>query len=129
MMLFNDHRFSEFSKRVRNELAQWEFADVLDLCCGFGRFAPCFKSNLYTGIDFSDEMIKLANERQSNYFFKNADIKSLIPERKYDVIFEVNSLHSLGLSAAEFVERFRPYATRAIVCLEADRFFIEQIYP
>lgn len=42
--------------------------DVLDLACGVGRWADalCEKIGNYTGIDFSEELIKIAQERNAS---------------------------------------------------------------
>lgn len=126
-MLFLDGRREDFWQRVRYYLRGMEPGPVLDLCCGYGQFSRLFATNDYLGIDFSKEMIKLAKEKNPNYQFIEHDVKTFIPE-PVDVIFEVNSLRSLGMSAEDFITTFKPYAKRAVACLEADQFIIYQIY-
>jgi SAM-dependent methyltransferase len=42
---------------------------VLDAGCGYGRLAPLFKKNQYTGVDFSPEMIEIAKRDNPEYEF------------------------------------------------------------
>lgn len=124
-MLFLDPRREEFWERVRGQLSVWCGKSVLDVCCGYGQFATIFSN--YEGIDFSENMIALAKKKYSQHDFRCIDIKTHLPNRLYDVIFEVNSLRSLGWSPEDFNNRFKEYA-KIIVCLEADRFTIFQSY-
>ena len=128
-MIFLDGRREAFWVRVDNQLALWKDLRVVDVACGFGRFAGGFDSGRYSGVDFSDEMIRLANEKYPNHHFQRFDIHEEDLTLKPDIIFEVNSLKSLGMTAEGFINKFRPYARVAIACLEADRFTIENLYP
>lgn len=121
-MLFVDGRRDEYWRRVREQLMQWKDLRVLDVCCGFGQFADMFQN--YIGVDFSEEMLKLARERNPGKEFILADAKQKV-EGNYDVIFEVNSIHSMGLSPEEF---FKIHKAKYVVCLEADQFTIKQNY-
>lgn len=125
-MIFDDPRFGEYEKRVREQLSLWTKYNVLDLASGYGRYSTQF--NRYHGVDFSEEMIKLANEMYGNKSFEVADIKGYTPKEMYDVIFEVNSLHSLQMTPEQFYEQFKDHARVAIACLEADQFTIFEIY-
>lgn len=127
-MLFLDSRREEYWKRIRNYLTGMEPAEVLDICCGFGQFAMHFDKDKYLGVDFSEEMIKLAYKYNPDHKFMQSDAKDYTPTRKFDVIFEVNSLRSLNMTAEQFIEKFKPFAKRAVACLEADQFVIHQIY-
>lgn len=130
-MIFLDGRRAEYWRRVRLQLGQWAVQDlnVLDVACGFGKFADVFVPLNYVGIDFSDEMIALAKKEKALYHFERTDVKEWKPPGTFDVIYEINSLRSLGLTADGFVNLFRPYATMAIATLEADEFRITQLYP
>lgn len=126
-MLFRDHRFEEYDQRTREELIQWKDLAVLDIACGFGRFANMFED--YTGVDFSREMIKLANQKHPGKLFTCIDVRTApIPERMFDVIFECNSLKCLGQTPMQFFEKYKSHAKKAVACLEADVFTIYHIY-
>ncbi len=128
-MIFLDPRRGQFWERVHAELRKWhgDF-QVLDVACGFGRFAKEFDPARYQGFDFSEEMLKLARERNPFHTFHQTDVRGDRKFPRVDVVFEVNSLRSLGLTAEEFIAKFRPYAKIAVACLEADRFTIENLY-
>ena len=81
----------------------------------------------YHGVDFSGEMIKLARKKNPDKLFEIEDIKEFDGE-KYDLIFEVNSLHTLGMSPEDSFNKFRKHARKAIACLECDKFTIFNIY-
>lgn len=123
-MIFIDRRFDEYEARVRAILSGWK-GSALDIACGYGRYSAF---DDYLGVDFSGEMLKLAIEKHPDKLFQQANIKSWKPDRKFDYIFEVNSLRSLGMSQDDFLNLFTPFANKAVACLEADQFFIKQIY-
>ncbi len=128
-MIFIDGRRDEFWRRVRRQLQVWRSMYVMDVACGFGKFAAEFEPPYYQGVDFSAEMIKLANEKFPHHEFRRVDIHDDKPYGMRDVIFEVNSLKSLGMTAEQFINKFSPYARMAVACLEADEFRISNVYP
>lgn len=129
-MLFIDGRREEYWRRVADQLALWKDLRVLDVACGFGHFAGIFQTNLYDGIDFSGEMIALANRKHPSYRFKRIDIHQDEPyDGDWDVIFEVNSLRSLGMTADDFIKKYAKNARMAVATLEADEFRIAELYP
>lgn len=125
-MIFIDPRREDFWERVWGQLSLWEDQDVLDVCCGFGKFSHRFQ--MYTGLDVSEEMIGLARE---NYPAKDFHLFDVLND-KYagmaDVVFEVNSLHSLGLTPQEFYDKFKDNARSVVACLECDQFTIFNKY-
>lgn len=130
-MLFLDARREVYWTNVHKQIAKWE-GSKLDLCCGYGQFS---QDGEYLGVDFSEEMIKLAKTKYPDREFKVADVRKY-RAKKYDIIYEVNSLHSMGMTPEEFYNKFKKKA-KIIACLEADSFFIwengklkvtEQIY-
>lgn len=128
-MLFRDPRFNEYESRTRALLMTWEDSMVLDVCCGYGRFAKIFKKEQYLGFDFSQEMIKIAEAENPEYQFFQSDIREQTKlAKQYDVVFEVNSLHCMGLSPEAFFEKYKGYAKKSVACLEADLFTVFEIY-
>lgn len=126
-MLFIDGRREEYWQKVRDQLSIWTDKRVLDVACGYGQFANIF--NKYTGVDFSDEMLKLAAKNYPTKTFICSDIKEdSFDGMMVDVVFEVNSLRSLNMKPEHFFEKFKPYAKEYIACLEADVFTIYPIY-
>jgi hypothetical protein len=71
-------------------LSMFKDATVLDVGCGYGRYCELFDKDKYLGIDFSEEMIKLARKKYPAYRFEVADHRTYVPE-KTDVIFSVMS--------------------------------------
>lgn len=125
-----DGRRDELWARVDAQLAVWKDLRVCDIACGYGRFAGGFDPAKYDGIDFSDEMIKLAGQKYPGFRFHRADPLEAMPlTGPWDIVFEVNSLKSLGMKPEDFINKFKPYARIAVAVLEADEFRIENIYP
>ena len=123
-MLFKDPRREEFWRRVRAQLSLWKDMPALDVCCGYGQFADMFED--YFGIDISDEMLTIASQRNPDKQFLLKDILGVPKEDHSGLVFEVNSLHSLGLSPQEFANKFSK--AKIVACLEADVFTIFQNY-
>lgn len=124
-VLFLDPRREEYWKRVREQLSLWKKHRVLDVCCGYGQFADIFVD--YEGVDFCPEMIEMAYKEYPNKRWLVGDIKSEEFDDQYDIIFEVNSLHSLGWTPDDFFNKFKSHA-KVIACLEADKFTIYNGY-
>jgi len=120
-VLFLDPRRDAFWQRVRDMLKLWRDDKVLDVCCGYGQFAHLFKD--YLGIDFSSEMIRRGTDKR----LLIADAREF-SDGKYDVIFEVNSLHSLGWTPEQFFEKYKDMANKIVACLECDKFTIFHKY-
>lgn len=133
-MIFIDGRRSAYWERVRRQLNVWRTHHVLDVACGFGKFAAEFEPPYYRGVDFSEEMLKLARGKFPHHLFLRRSAREVLHElekggERPDVIFEVNSLRSLGMTAEEFINKFKPYVQVAVACLEADEFRICNVYP
>jgi len=108
-------------------LTTFEGCTALDLGCGFGRWCHLFYPHKYLGVDFSSEMISLAKEKNSAYDFEVDDIKTYVPKKKFDLIFEVMSAGDFALQTSEFVEKYTPYANVAVVCIHPTETFIKFI--
>ncbi len=107
--------FNDFDRNARQILSLFKDKKVLDVGCGFGRMSDMFTD--YTGIDPSEEMIKLANERYPDKRFLITDNLS----GNFDVIFEIMSLSSIGCTAKEFSDR---HNAKVVICLEPYEFNI-----
>ena len=72
---------------------------ILDLGCGIGILQKKLSGmySHYTGIDLSDEAIKIAKEREDeNTIFYSHDITNYTPEEKYDCIIFNESIYYLN---------------------------------
>ena len=114
-LVFASTNFNEFDKNTRQLLSQYKNLKVLDVGCGYGRLSDMFE--IYTGIDFSDEMIKLAMEKYPGKDFRVAETVS----GSFDVVFEVMCLSSLGCTEQEFADR---HNAPIIICCEPHKFTI-----
>ncbi len=102
--------WSNFRKRTPSEVESF-IADkkgkILDLGCGSGRNIIQNSNIKYYGIDFSDEMLKIAekdaNEKKAKAIFFKADIgKEKLPfsGNFFDAAIFISSLHCLKTSSA-----------------------------
>ena len=93
---------------------------ALDVACGYGRFSECFYK--YTGIDFCEEFINIAKERNpgKNFYVANAHEGT---EETYDIIFSVIALSSLNMTAQQFNEKWKDKAKYAVIVFEIDEFY------
>lgn len=73
---------------------------VIDLGCGSGRFTFLLEESAprkLTGVDISDEMLRLARqkaaERGSKARFIKGDLNDFVPEDQYDVVFSSTMCH------------------------------------
>jgi len=124
-MIMLDSRLPEYTKRVNDVLSGWKDKKVMDVCCGYGRYSEHFKN--YIGLDFSKEMIALAKKKYPDKDFFVKDGKDHRPGELYDVVFEVNSLHSMGITEEDFYKLYKGCAS-VVACLEMDKFTIFQNY-
>jgi SAM-dependent methyltransferase len=123
-LIFNDDYRDQFWANVDELLSQYSKYEVADIGCGYGRFAKHFDK--YTGYDFSLEMIKLANkENPEKNFYRKACLEEI---DKVDVVFEVNCLHSFGVSREEFQTYYSQFARKAVICIERNGVDIKWIY-
>ncbi|MBN2772024.1 MAG: methyltransferase domain-containing protein, partial [Spirochaetes bacterium] len=86
-------------KLIDPVLLEKKFDKVIEIGCGNGANSVYLKNyyNSYLGIDFSEELIKIANyyyqNEQTDFF--SSDIKDLDKNIKYDLIVCVGVLHHL----------------------------------
>lgn len=87
---------------------------ILDLGCGTGIHANLLakKGFSVTGVDYSSEMIKIANNKKSNEYLDNinrldfivGDIKSIKLDKKFDVVISIFHVFSYLNSNADIHE-------------------------
>lgn len=97
--------FVQYEQEVARILALYKDKKVLEIGSGWGRMCEYFEPENYTGVDFSKGMVGEAKKRYPDYNFIHADIKEKTFEG-YDVVFEVISLGSLGMTEADFIKMF-----------------------
>ncbi len=92
---------------------------VLDVGCGYGRIAPLFEKEKYHGIDFSQNLLDIAKQKNPDYFFEKADAYTYNPTKQYGVIL---AFHLSGMSTRkdEFVQRYHMFAREAIIIVGSD---------
>lgn len=96
---------------------------ILDLGCGIGRWADAIDTDIceYYGIDFSDELIELAQERinKPNYSFHVSTLTNLEIGRKFNVVLLIGVLMYLNdndiISVLEQVESV--CQDHAVICI------------
>src|SRR4030042_371477 len=85
---------------LANKLNKTHFIHILELGCGVGANSKYLKKHFdhYTGIDYSDEFIKLGSKLygNSNIEFINGNLKNInFDKTSYDLILGVGILHHL----------------------------------
>lgn len=113
-------RFRDGHLKWFNELiSSFKNSPVLDVGCGYGRVSPLFMGE-YHGIDFSEEMIRVAKKEYPTKSFEVADAYTYVPEKKYGVIL-VFHLSGLPEREKEIVEHYIRYCTEALIIVYGDR--------
>ncbi len=70
--------------------------DILDLGCGNGRFCEYLKQTNYTGVDFSENMIKEARKRYPKNNFLVGDALSLpFKDSSFDKVYSIAVIHQI----------------------------------
>lgn len=83
-------------EKLKSKLELKPTSKILDIACGVGRWSDAIEEDIenYTGIDFSANLIEIANKRNENklnrdFLVGQADKISevLSPEKKYNIVF------------------------------------------
>ncbi|WP_019419704.1 class I SAM-dependent methyltransferase [Paenibacillus sp. OSY-SE] len=86
-------RYSVVYGYIRKFIAE---EGILDMGCGTGILYDILldsEKEGYTGVDLSQEAIKMASTKTSKNIFHCGDINHYVPEKQYDVIVFNESLH------------------------------------
>lgn len=84
------------------DFSQWKDKTVLEIGCGIGTAAINFAKHgaIYTGIELSEESLKLTKQRfnvyeqQGNFYSGNAEqLSDFLPEQKFDLIYSFGVIH------------------------------------
>ena len=84
------------------DFSQWKGKTVLEIGCGIGTAAINFAKHgaIYTGIELSEESLKLTKQRfnvyeqQGNFYSGNAEqLSDFLPEQKFDLIYSFGVIH------------------------------------
>lgn len=126
-MVMDDVRTEDHQEIIKKLFVPFQSAKVLDVACGHGRFSEMFTFD-YVGIDHSEEMINLAKKWHPNRSFVFTDGRERPFGDDYDLIFQVISLSSLGMTHEQFKDLYFPMLRKGgvLMSLEFEEF---RIYP
>lgn len=116
----------EFELETRKILSLFKGCFAFDIGCGYGRLADAFAPEKYAGFDFSEEMIKIAKEKNPKHHFFIEDMNTTLKQnsdKRIDIIFEAMCLSSFEMTPEQFRDKFKDYA-RIIICFEPHDFRI-----
>jgi 2-polyprenyl-3-methyl-5-hydroxy-6-metoxy-1,4-benzoquinol methylase len=106
------HQINCIISHVKNNAESINNLKIIEVGCGHGansQYLNSFYSN-YLGIDYSDELIRIANHRYSNNntSFLCSNIKDYNTSEKYDLIIGVGILHHVDdlLSVLNSIRKF-----------------------
>lgn len=125
-LIFNDDYRNQYWNNVDKFLEVYKDYSVADIGCGYGRFAKHFKE--YLGVDFSDEMLKLAQEQNPDKNFIKGRVLEPLPQ-KYDIIFENNCCHSFQVGRQDFIDYYKQFANVAVITIERNGVLMDWVYP
>lgn len=106
---------------LRNVLAGLDYASVLDVGCGFGRFAEWFEGRHYTGIDLSPSMVRTAMRLHPERTFAVAALDDWQPGAyvTYDLVLASEVLmHIPPADLGAAVMKLRGLAERHLVTVD-----------
>ncbi|UNK19531.1 class I SAM-dependent methyltransferase [Paenibacillus sp. N3/727] len=83
---------------------------ILDMGCGTGILYDMLldsEKDVYTGVDLSEEAIKIASSKTSKRIFHSGDINQYVPTKRYDVIIFNESLQYVPNTPSKLLEYSR----------------------
>jgi SAM-dependent methyltransferase len=85
---------TEFFSRIIKEKSTIDVKTLLHLGCGGGRNDYIFKKHFdVTGVDISDEMLRMANELNPDADYINGDMRSIRLGRTFDCVTALDSVN------------------------------------
>ncbi|GIU70244.1 MAG: methyltransferase [Candidatus Woesearchaeota archaeon] len=113
-LLYKDKGYSEESEYIINLIEKFKSnsKSILDLGCGTGRHAELISDNGYIvyGVDASEEMLKVADQRrkgkESNLKFIHSRIQDLRIDEKFDVVTALFHVLSYQSSNEDLLKSF-----------------------
>jgi SAM-dependent methyltransferase len=127
-MIFADPRYPVNTDIAIRTLEGFRECSVMDVCCGYGRLAPLFDKEKYFGFDYAEKMIELAREKYPGYRFAVIDAMNPGELPKAEVVVIFISLGMIQLSPAQFFDRYKEYATKAVICITSTETLVYPIY-
>ncbi|MCY9513258.1 class I SAM-dependent methyltransferase [Paenibacillus apiarius] len=97
-------RYSVVCGYIRKFIAE---EGILDMGCGTGILYDMLldsEKEVYTGVDLSQEAIKMASAKSTKNIFHCGDINQYVPEKQYDVIVFNESLHYVPNTPSKLLE-------------------------
>jgi SAM-dependent methyltransferase len=104
---------------VRRVLGGLEYGSVLDVGCGFGRYAPLVGGTSYTGIDLSADMLRSAREKRPDGRFVRVPLDAFAPSHQYDLVLAIEVLmHLSPKDVADAIAKLRRLARHNLVTVD-----------
>lgn len=82
----------------------FNYEDVVDIGCGYGRLCRAFDPDKYLGLDFSPDAIKTAKEANPEYKFSVITNEDEYPESRYKLLYTV-LLHQSDEDIDEIIKK------------------------
>ncbi|HEY2494337.1 MAG TPA: class I SAM-dependent methyltransferase [Paenibacillus sp.] len=104
-------RYSTVYGYVRKLVAE---EGILDMGCGTGILYDLLldsEKKVYTGVDLSQEAIKIATDKSPEHTFYCGDILTYVPQKQYDVMIFNESLHYVTNTSSVLL-RYSNYLTQ-----------------
>jgi SAM-dependent methyltransferase len=118
-LLYKDKNYAKEAELI-HQLIQKQLPGakkILNLGCGTGNHDFYLTDNGYdiTGIDLSEEMIELANDKKkekkiTNIDFRVGDVRSIRIEKKFDVVISLFHVLSYQLTNEDVIKQFNTAA-------------------
>ncbi len=120
-----DERYSvNYLTRVEASLlsiaAEKNISSILEAGCGTGRWLKSLEQlnkKMY-GLDYSLEMLKIANREKGNFNLINADaVQFPLLKKSFDMIYCINAIHHFSNKEKFFLEAYDSLKVSGILCI------------